>query len=291
MGILVLPTEDADCWKRAVAATATKQGWLFSQSPPTETSVPSVHVSDRWADIAAFDPSYLVVILSDSVDVIRYFAKSDSAVAAIRTASHFLALAEAVSTIANQVVRSDRYELEIPGFGVVVLEPATDTHRTSKPRFSEALSFYDIGASTPNKSLWPMELFEIPGAAHDNEGPVSLDVTGLARDLVYGPYLELPPGEWMATFCFSINTHGVSVPLTFSWGPNGDSVITTHRIKQSGLYEVTLSRVWNTPNITEFRLYTTHAALAGNISPISCEVERIHSPIAPELAQEIPMVA
>jgi hypothetical protein len=68
--------------------------------------------------------------------------------------------------------------------------------------------------------LWPPQMF-VDADALDQNMPHSIELTGRARLLVYGPYLYLPRGEWIASFfvevagCFSPNTFRIDVCQNF----------------------------------------------------------------------------
>ena len=83
---------------------------------------------------------------------------------------------------------------------------AVETQRTAEEEHSFIVNvldpFYNVKQAAPlRKVSWPPALFfcgdNIPLA-----GPCSL--TGPARTIIYGPYLHLPPGDWVATVDFQV---------------------------------------------------------------------------------------
>jgi hypothetical protein len=100
---------------------------------------------------------------------------------------------------------------------------------------------YFAGGAELDPIVWEPDLFfTIEGAAEGPwiplKGPV--DVTGRARFLIFGPYINLPPGPWSVTAVigFSAETAGLSFVIEIAAGtqlsyarvqPTGEQVIET----------------------------------------------------------------
>ncbi len=89
--------------------------------------------------------------------------------------------------------------------------------------------------------VWEPDLFfATEGAADGAHSPASgpIDITGRARFLIFGPYINLPPGSWSATVVigFSAETAGLSFVIEIAAGtqltyarvqPTGEQIIET----------------------------------------------------------------
>jgi hypothetical protein len=100
---------------------------------------------------------------------------------------------------------------------------------------------YFSGGGELEPIVWEPDLFlTIEGAADGPWKPVSgpIDITGRARFLIFGPYINLPPGAWSVTAVigFSAETAGLSFVIEIAAGtqlsfarvqPTGEQVIQT----------------------------------------------------------------
>jgi hypothetical protein len=112
-------------------------------------------------------------------------------------------------------------------------------------------------------STWPREIFlsaDQPGVPLT--GPI--DMTGPARYLVYGPYMHVTPGQWVATACFAVaeNRSGNALVLDVYCG----KVLCVGRIDlpESGIYTVDLPFEIDEPRLPlEFRVAMDRGAIEG----------------------------
>jgi hypothetical protein len=84
-----------------------------------------------------------------------------------------------------------------PEYGLSPSRDALDAMRKSLATYSDLF----IGR-LPERIVWPLPLFYCPGAKHWRE---PIDLTGPARIIIYGPYLHLPAGKWIARVEFEID--------------------------------------------------------------------------------------
>src|SRR5207302_2391795 len=61
-------------------------------------------------------------------------------------------------------------------------------------------------AGTFGEIIWTRDLF-IDGSGQSPTEPI--DVTGNARNLIYGPYIQLPPGQWTARVVVGVSPETV----------------------------------------------------------------------------------
>ncbi len=129
---------------------------------------------------------------------------------------------------------------------------------------------YFHGGGELEPIVWEPELFLANEAAADGRpkpatGPI--DITGRARFLIFGPYINLAPGPWSATAVigFSAETAGLSFVIEIAAGtqlcyarvqPTGEQVIETD-------LQFTIDDSANQP--LEIRIFSERAAFDGRL--------------------------
>lgn len=186
--------------------------------------------------VAIGDPCTALRNLAESYDVVeatRAVASSCAAMLALATAAGALVVSggEAANPVEVAAAIADHFELstsrsEIATIVSELYEAGITPDQVEDSAWWNALSDRQRaivnGALLPYrpaadlKSLvWEPELFFID---HDPPTPTPVpaaghvDITGRARFLVYGPYIDLPPGSWSATVVlgFSAEAAGMS---------------------------------------------------------------------------------
>lgn len=82
-----------------------------------------------------------------------------------------------------------------------------------------------------------------------------IDMTGRRRILIFGPYLELPPGVWRAVIRFQLKKTDAVVSLRFEWASGEDGVRLERDLHDDGVYDVSLERAWASPGPCELRIW------------------------------------
>lgn len=281
IGLLIVPSEAAAAWTEAALEAARTLGWaaeIFLDRFPAELTGPALLATESWPDLQAFAPDDLIVIVPDTDDALATAQWVHVEGERLRYVSHRFAEASMAAAVAGQVISAGVEEIHIPGLGVIRRAGEPRLRRRSSP---SPVSIYDavpppIGAT----AIWPLDLFQFPGGRPDRSHEI--DLTGRARVVLFGPYIELPAGRWRMTFDFEVASAKV-VPLRIEWGSLNGETITSEKIRNSGRYRVVLERDWPGIEPAEIRLYLDHAVFDGQLKPLQCEVTRV-VPQAPTAA-------
>jgi hypothetical protein len=122
----------------------------------------------------------------------------------------------------------------------------------------------------PQEINWPLEMFTRP----DNRAirdPV--DLTGPARALFYGPYLNLPVGDWIARVEFEIDGALSGVEALADVRVNEAVTEKSFEMPAKGIFAYELSfRVADPHHPIEIRLFTKKSAIEGVFLPRSVKV-------------------
>jgi hypothetical protein len=97
--------------------------------------------------------------------------------------------------------------------------------------------------------------------------PEAIDLTGLARIIVYGPYLWLYAGQWTASFAFDADSQCGAVVMRFDIF-DGQSVLAERRVQLSGAgsYEAELQFELTQDRALETRVWLEAAAIDGFVA-------------------------
>ena len=127
--------------------------------------------------------------------------------------------------------------------------------------------------------VWEPELFFTTQNEEDGSRvPVrgAVDITGRARFLIFGPYVNLPPGSWVATVAlgFSAETSGMSFIIEIAAGTQ----LTYTRVQpaREQMIETSLSFIVppSTDRPVEIRVISERAAFDGRIALGSVRLAR-----------------
>ena len=136
---------------------------------------------------------------------------------------------------------------------------------------------YGVGARSVARHLeWPAELLldgKPPHAAVDG----TMDVTGPARVLTFGPYLHLPAGRWAAQFLFETGDNASSNRFMFDIVADGVvRFYTLGNMSESGRFAIASEfEVRRARDPVEFRTFLTEGAIEGFFRPIGIELQRM----------------
>jgi hypothetical protein len=137
-----------------------------------------------------------------------------------------------------------------------------------------ALSGYAelFGGAWPAQIDWPMELFRRP-----NELPpaATIDLTGPARTLFFGPYLHLPVGDWTAQVQFEIDEAYSGSEAVADVRVHETVAKKAFALPAKGIYTYDLDfSVDTAAHDIEIRLYMTKGAIEGVFMPRSVRLRR-----------------
>jgi hypothetical protein len=116
----------------------------------------------------------------------------------------------------------------------------------------------------PLAAFWSPELFVYPG--HDGT-PETLDLTGAARFLVYGPYIRLPKGDWSCGLAVAAHALPDPVHLLVEAVCGADVKRVRFELPEPGELELEFSFAVPAADApVEVRLYLEEAAFDGEIA-------------------------
>lgn len=163
---------------------------------------PQIAIAEMWAATGAA-PKQLVRALANSYPFLMPYAALPRALVLTAEAAR-ADPAAAVTAIAAHVdlaVRRPRArviarELAAQGLSPAP-QPAAELPPDAAKMLAAALSPYDrhFMSGTLDEIVWTRELFALD-TLDSPRGPI--DVGGGPRNLIFGPYIHLPPGEWRA---------------------------------------------------------------------------------------------
>lgn len=150
---------------------------------------------------------------------------------------------------------------------VTVTVPSNPEPAPENPDAASALAMFEHGPPEVGvEAEWRPSVFVYDMRGAETRATISeMDATGRARNLVYGPYISLPPGLWRATLGFSCDQSASRHMLRFEWGTpeNFQGFYVTP--KRSGRYEVVLEHRWTKAEPAELRMILTESSLGGQI--------------------------
>jgi len=124
---------------------------------------------------------------------------------------------------------------------------------------------------------WERETF-LSSESDDNRCPAVIDVTGQARYLTYGPFIELRPGFWRARVLLEVCIDAARRRLAVQFGvepayttvelpygvPGRHEIVVEHRLAEAGPVQI--------------RLYLQRAAFHGEVRFLGAYLERLGDP-------------
>jgi hypothetical protein len=123
-------------------------------------------------------------------------------------------------------------------------------------------------------SWWARELFLSP----DFEGgicPAVLDVTGRARYLFFGPYIELSSGIWRAEVRFRLCPDASRCRLAVQFGVEPDYTTIDVPFGVPGPHAVRIEHKQSVAGLAQIRLWLKKAAFHGEVRFTGASVSRI----------------
>jgi hypothetical protein len=139
----------------------------------------------------------------------------------------------------------------------------TDPERTADMKTALASYAGLFSGHFPSEVVWPVSLFTCPDVAHWRE---PIDLTGPARAVMYGPYLHLPPGDWVARVEFEIDEALSGVEAGTDVFISEVLVEKVFLMPAKGIFAYELSFAVSDPrHAVEIRLFTKRSAIEGRL--------------------------
>lgn len=116
------------------------------------------------------------------------------------------------------------------------------------------------------KLIWPRELFGISDAPTE-AATRDIDVAGRARCLVFGPYMQLFPGNWKARVVLGFSVETVGTRFMIDVATDAPISHTTITPDAAGVYEVIVDfALSESDRPIEVRVFNERAAFEGHIA-------------------------
>jgi len=128
-----------------------------------------------------------------------------------------------------------------------------------------AVGAYSNYLGLQDQITWARDLFHGEGG---KPVPSVIEVTGKARNLIYGPYVALPPGDWTADLVLGFSEDAIDT--TFQVDVFAGSILNVTSTKPAlpGVHMVSINFIIEeaNDNLVEIRLYNETAAIFGQIA-------------------------
>lgn len=273
--LLITPGPSGHAWRAAIAARATQMGWPVAdvgpEGPPegaaglffaihhTALALSSGHravITDTTA-VATADPS----LPATSQDLT---VRSNSLVEAD------LAVRQGAVTF-----NAARYQLTLPGIGLVERGEGQPYRIHPLAAESPLALFEHLPVAAGAETIWAPHWFTYGSDAPAAGGTHWIDLTGRMRPLVYGPYIWIPAGRWRVDVRVAVDPEKAHVPLLFEWGSGGEFCRVMTEVRHSGIYSVSLDRIWVEADSAQLRIWNAHPVFQGLLSFEECRIVRV----------------
>jgi len=164
-----------------------------------------------------------------------------------------------------------------PGFEVSSPPAGSETILTNlESAWSLAMRAYlGPAEATGIHTRWEPQVFHYDSLrAEHRTHPWEFDLTGTARNLVYGPYLSLTPGRWRSLVRFAVDDYGASFRYRVEWGTRTDFVQEVFVPGRSGIFEIALEYDFPETTQAELRVILTEGSLGGSFEFLGMELDK-----------------
>jgi hypothetical protein len=127
-----------------------------------------------------------------------------------------------------------------------------------------AVGAYSEYLGLPDKIIWARDLFRGEGG---KPVPSMIEITGKARNLIYGPYVALPPGNWTADLVIGFSEDAIDTTFRVDVFAGSMLNMTSTKPTLPGVHMVSINFLIEeaNDNLVEIRLYSETAAIFGQI--------------------------
>jgi len=282
--IAISPSCDLSYWQDAIQSAARPlsfqiildDGESLSVSDPSCTIV----ITQRPDRALVTHARHRILLIGDLEDTATALAVEGDLVAGAIQASADLAEASVlVGAYRTISLKGDGGSFSLwPGF-----ELQTSKRSVSVPcdepirAWSEALQAH-LGppGRLGIRARWGPQVFRYNSVrAHLRPQLWEFDVTGPARNLIYGPYLSLTPGLWRSILRFVVDDDAASLRYRAEWGTRTEYVHETFIPGRAGVFEIALDYDYSETTQAELRIILTEGSLGGAFEFLGMELERL----------------
>ncbi|HEY0104558.1 MAG TPA: hypothetical protein VGB91_00640 [Rhizomicrobium sp.] len=123
-----------------------------------------------------------------------------------------------------------------------------------------------LNGAAPSETIWPPSLFYV-GDAPSRPATEPVDVTGVSRCLIFGPYIRLPEGAWSCSVVLASTPGAVGMRMVAEVIAGVSLNRVDFEVAEAGIFEVEISFVHANPDLPiEVRLFNAEAAFEGEIA-------------------------
>jgi hypothetical protein len=133
-----------------------------------------------------------------------------------------------------------------------------------------------LASEAPRRIELPREAF-FHGDAPGEPCPAAIDLTGLNRILVYGPFLPLPAGAWRAEVRLALCEHGARRPMRLDFASGQAITAAAVTVGEAGEQRVIVTHEVIAGAPIELRLWLLRPTFHGELRFLGATLERVDS--------------
>lgn len=276
--VVVPPSTDAAYWRGVVADKARAAGLVVLEvDQGGDITLPSgdvVLITNDPRRGYGFQPTDWAVILSRPSTGGGRDASSLIHAAGILAALSELPRGTPILTDRDLIGSLDPVEL-FGRFQLVHKHAPLSSWEVENCTASLFLSLYEDGLPLVGaRCEWGAEIFTYDVKARFASNMVGeLDVSGMARTLILGPNLALPPGRWRVTASFAVDKLASTRTYLMEWGISEDSAEVAFSPGRAGVYKIEIEHSWRSAKPVELKLAIADSAVAGRLEFRGATVE------------------
>jgi len=283
--VMITPSAAGTAWRNAVAHRGAQIGWGWAdvgpEGPPDGAT--GLFFAHDHAAIANAQGHRALIIDTTAIGTADPSQPATGDDLIVR--AHALVEAEAAARQHAPVFNAARYQLDLPGLGLVE-RPDGERYRIHPDASESPLALFDqMPVPAGAWANWAPRWFAYSEGVRTIGGSTWIDMTGRMRPLVYGPYVRLPVGRWRVDVRFSVDPERAHAPLLFEWGSGNDFCRVMTEIRHPGTYGVHMDRFWTEADAAQLRIWTAHPVFEGRIDFQGARVTRVAdddpSPLTP----------
>ncbi|WP_040349830.1 hypothetical protein [Brevundimonas sp. BAL3] len=266
--VVVPPSTDAAYWRSMVADKAAAAGLVVVEiDQGVDTALPSgdmVLITNDARRAYSFQPTDWAVLLSRPSTGGGRDASSLIHAAGILAALSELPQGTPILTDRDLIGSLDPLEL-FGRFQLVHKHAPLSGWEVENHTASLFLSLYEDGLPLVGaRREWGPDIFTYDVKARFAAVTAGeLDISGIARTLVLGPNLALPPGRWRVTASFAVDKLASTRIYRMEWGISEDFAEVSFSPGQAGVYKMEIEHIWSAAEPVELRLALAESAVAG----------------------------
>lgn len=277
--VVYLPSPYEHAWRQAIAGKALMAGWTVARGTDevlAEYGTDLLVNCDDGDEVEAWAPTDVLVLNGNPGQAVQ--ATMSSFGSSFDDALFFCAIRYARAGGVVDRYKAPVFDQALARIGTVFLDEIERADvSAAKSAAPTPLSFYEtlpppVGAA----AIWPASMFTFcdPGTRGEMGGH-AFDMTGRNRLLQYGPNFLLAPGTWRATLRFALTRLAGSVELRATWGNENGRTVRTFSLKETGVYEIELTKDWPVVAPVELQLCLERPLFDGAIEILECQVGRV----------------